>query len=250
MASINISRTYADGVTLFEADLDAICESVEAFINTTKLNDDNIQDAGITASTKLVDGTVTAPKLASDSVTTAKITDANVTAAKLASDSVTTAKILDANVTTAKIADAAITQAKRAALGEQVSSSSGTYSTSSISYSDVTNLSVEITTTGRRVRLLLIPDGTTSPSSIKLRSGSSTTASGEMRILRGVSDICYFEFLQGALGTDTQIAYPVSSIVFEETPAAGTYTYKLQAVVGNTFNALQVNRAKLVAYEL
>ena len=62
----------------------------------------------------VADGTITAAKLASDSVTTAKITDANITAAKLASSAVTTVKILDSNVTTAKIADDAVTQVKLA----------------------------------------------------------------------------------------------------------------------------------------
>lgn len=59
-----------------------------------------------------IDGSVTAAKLATNSVTTVKIADLNVTAAKLAADAVTTAKILDANVTTSKLADDAVTYAK------------------------------------------------------------------------------------------------------------------------------------------
>ena len=69
---------------------------------------------GVSLNQTVADGTITAAKLASDSVTTAKITDANITAAKLASSAVTTVKILDSNVTTAKIADDAVTQVKLA----------------------------------------------------------------------------------------------------------------------------------------
>lgn len=106
MATLDVDRPYSDGNPLTEAMLDDFLDDIETFINTTKINDDNIQTAGITASTKLVDGSINAAKIASDAVTTAKILDANVTAAKLASDAVTTVKILDANVTVAKLAAA------------------------------------------------------------------------------------------------------------------------------------------------
>jgi hypothetical protein len=56
---------------------------------------------------QIVNGAVTAAKLATDSVTTIKILDANVTAAKLATNSVTTIKITDANVTPAKLSTGA-----------------------------------------------------------------------------------------------------------------------------------------------
>lgn len=62
----------------------------------------------------LTDGSVTAAKLASNSVTTAKITDANVTTAKLADTSVTGAKLADGSVATAKLADVSVTDAKLA----------------------------------------------------------------------------------------------------------------------------------------
>lgn len=132
MSSLSVTRSYDDGEVLVRSDLDAFLDDIETFINVTKINDDNIQNSGITGSTKLLnqsvtaaklaadavetlkilDGAVTAPKIAADAVTTAKILDANVTAAKLATDSVTTIKIVDSNVTTAKIADANVTTAK------------------------------------------------------------------------------------------------------------------------------------------
>jgi hypothetical protein len=62
-------------------------------------------------SAQILDGTIVAADLASDSVTTVKILDSNVTAGKLASDSVTTVKILNGNVTVAKLSDLRVTDA-------------------------------------------------------------------------------------------------------------------------------------------
>lgn len=114
MATLSITKNWADGEILLEADLDEIKTDVETFLNTTKINDDNIQTSGITASSKLIDA----------SISTAKLADSAITAAKIASDAVTTAKILDSNVTTAKIADANVTKAKLATAARDKTTSS------------------------------------------------------------------------------------------------------------------------------
>lgn len=108
MATLDVTRNYADGEVLTEADLDAFLDDVETFLNVTKLNDDNLQNNGITGSLKLLTGSVTATKLASDSVTTVKILDQNVTTAKLADGAVTTVKIDDEAVTQAKLDSAVL----------------------------------------------------------------------------------------------------------------------------------------------
>ncbi len=54
MATLAIPKNYADGTVLFESDLDDFRDTLHTFFNVTKINDDNIQDAGITASAKLV----------------------------------------------------------------------------------------------------------------------------------------------------------------------------------------------------
>jgi microcystin-dependent protein len=94
MPNFDIPKQYQDEEDLTEAILDASFEYIETFLNTTKLDSDNIQTGGIA---------------------TLNIAASAVTAAKLASDSVTTVKILDSNVTTAKIADLNVTLGKLAA---------------------------------------------------------------------------------------------------------------------------------------
>lgn len=95
MATLDVTRNYADGEVLTEADIDAFLDDIETFNNVTKLNDDNLQNNGITGSLKLLTGSVSAAKLATDSVTTIKIADANVTTPKIADEAVTLIKLAD-----------------------------------------------------------------------------------------------------------------------------------------------------------
>jgi hypothetical protein len=87
---------FTPNTKIFSADVDQCFTDIQTLLNTTKLDNTNIQTGGISAL-----------NLASDSVTTIKILDANVTAAKLAANAVTTAAITDANVTGAKLASGA-----------------------------------------------------------------------------------------------------------------------------------------------
>lgn len=166
---------------------------------------------------------------------------------------ITTAKIADANVTTGKIADNAITQAKRASLGQQLSASSGTYSATSGSVADVTNLTVTITTTGRPVFIGLIGDGTSNVAQIASRNNSERTGIN-IYLIRDSSTILETIFQSQAenSGGYNHIFAPPSLVSHIDIPAAGTYTYKIQAnalwpgsIVDYRFNYI-----KLIAYEL
>ncbi len=264
MPTLNVTRNYGDGEILFQADLDAFLDDLENFLNTTKIDNSNIQDGGIDGSLKLTtasvvesklasaavttskiaDDAVTTAKILASNVTTAKIADSNVTTAKIADSNVTTAKIADSNVTTAKIADGAVTPAKRSALSYALSSSSGNYSTGSTSASwvDVTNLSVSLTTTGRPVFLTLIGESFTAdfPSFI----GTTVTGGQSVyfRVVRDGSPI-----MNGQWFNDSDFL-PCGAFSHFEVPAAGTYTYKVQLLTNagttNVFNC------KLLAYEL
>ena len=90
MPTITITKSYQDGDVLLEQDLDDIRDSIETFLNTTKIDSANIQDL---------------------SIPTIKLQDASVTAAKLDTDAVTTVKILDEAVTEDKLAAGLLTEA-------------------------------------------------------------------------------------------------------------------------------------------
>lgn len=264
MATLDVTRDYADGEILLAADLDAFLDDLETFLNITKLNDDNIQTGGITGSLKLANASVTKAKMAADSVgttqivdsniTTAKIADSNVTTAKIADDSVTTAKILDSNVTTAKIADNAVTKDKLKAItvttdgsdpGEGgVSKSTGytgsSFSTTSTSFVDVTNHSLTITTTGRPVAIFLESNST----DVNTASTGISANQVWLKFVRDSTDIAVY-YYSGDASNVIVWSFPT---MFIDTPSAGTYTYKLQ--IKTTATGASLRRSRLVAYEL
>lgn len=194
MAEFIADRDYNDGQPLTEAHLDAVKSSIETFVNTTKLSSDNIQTGGVS-----------------------------------------TACINNLAVTTAKIADGAVTRTKLEALGHQISSAdSGSFALTSTTFTDVTNLTVTITTTGRPVLIYFYSNSTdTSGAGISgifsADSNADTSGSIGLRIMRDATDIAYFSAGTQATGhTDNIIVIPASTIFHFDPVAAGTYTYKLQ----------------------
>lgn len=229
--------------TVLSAEYNDNFNAVATMLNSTKLDDTNIQTGGIKTD-----------NLADNSVTTPKIADANVTTPKIANGNVTTPKILDANVTTAKIADGAVTQAKRVALGQQLSSSCGTFTTTSATPVDVTNLSVAITSTGRPVRLELVAAGGGATSYIAaIGTGSGSACNALFRLVRDATNLFEYNLLASEVpaGRNSQVGVPASAFGFvDDSTSAGTsYTYKVQATAGSLSQAALVN-AKLMAYEL
>lgn len=106
MATLTVNRLYSDGEVLTEAQLDRIRVDIETFFNDTQVSDENIQNAGLTGSSVLADG----------SVTSAKLADNAILSAKLVANAVTTAKFADNAVTSEKVAQNAVTLAKTTSL--------------------------------------------------------------------------------------------------------------------------------------
>ena len=164
-----------------------------------------------------------------------------------------TASINDLAVTTGKINDLAVTRGKQAAVGQQVSSSSSTFTTSSATAVDITNLTVTITTTGRPVFVGLVAEGLTGGGNYSFIGFASTggdTASGEYLLLRDATQVSRIYLRNTVNAATTVIHYhPPAALHIIDVVAAGTYTYKAQALLtaGNTCYAYN---CKLVAYEL
>ncbi len=176
----------------------------------------------------------------------------------IADNAITTAKINALAVTTAKIAANNVTRAKLEAVGQQVSSDVA-YSASATSYTDVTNASISITTTGRPVVVAFIPDSS-GVGYILIETTSALNAAIDVKALRGATKVYEATSLgvllqtttAGAVGTP-QIVLPPSSVHFIDVPAAGTYTYKLQAQKASgsaTSSGNYVFAGRLIAYEL
>jgi len=269
MPTLTITKSYDDGSVLTEAHLDAIKDSIEAFVNSTKLDSDNIQAGGVSAANlasnsvvaakidtgavetaKLADGAVTTLKIADDNITTDKLADDSVTADKIADDSVTTDKIADSNITTDKIADSNVTTAKIAAANVTnaklanpnyaVSGASGTFDTTSSSYTDVTNLSVSITTVANRhVEIGLIPSSEGASIVGFFNAGVDQFCEGTLAILEDGNAIAEIRLSTYAVTTNLAGFGPGSVRHVRIAPSAGSHTYKVQirATVGTSARA-------------
>lgn len=158
-----------------------------------------------------------------------------ISAADIASDAVTTAKILDANVTRAKLG----------AVGQQSSSDTGVLNLAiTASLTDITNLSISITTTGRPVVLMLLPDENISGTLPGIRPNASDSI---LIFSRDGAEIGATYRLTAYSGNPYHHG---ATFMYLDTPAAGTYTYKARARTFSGSDTLSVYYMKLVAYEL
>lgn len=144
------------------------------------------------------------------------------------------------------IPSGSITRPKLAAVGQQISSSTGSLTTNATSFTAMSNLTLTITTSGRPVMLMMIPDGTT-----------GSTVSGVAEI-NGFT--CYIAWFRGAtqLGqslvqttTPSGTVYlPPGVFSYLDTPTAGTYTYVIKAKCSSSSASLVFQFVKITAYEL
>lgn len=176
-------------------------------------------------------------------IPTGGIVDASITAAKLASNSVTTAKIVDASVTRAKLAS----------VGQQFSANFSDYRASFDSgFVDITNATLSITTTGRPVVIGIAPRTSTLDCGFAFTYGAASFAAlAFVKLLRDSTDVLSLTIgnsFTGGTGSTATYNAPASSVFLIDVPSAGTYTYKLQAQFTTGFDFLAQGR--LFAYEL
>lgn len=259
MAFIDISKNYADGDVLTEADLDAIQSSLTTFFNTTKINDDNIQEGGITASSKLAAGSVTAAKITDGTLTSTKVASANITTAKLATDSVTadalatgsitTDKLATGTLTNVKFADGIISASKLAAENTVVASNAISFTTSGTGAEVVTNATVTITATGKPIWIGL--QGTSAGGGYLQVVPFSIVTTQSLTIKRDSTAIYVFQASSTKTGGTYATYIPACSIwTIDFTPGTGSITYTIELDSAAAGDLAILGSPKLYAFEL
>lgn len=139
-----------------------------------------------------------------------------------------------------------ITRANLAAVGQQVSPSTGTFVTSATSPTNVPSLDLSITTTGRPVMVFMTSDGTGSASFFEVAGGGNE---GFLIILRDSTEIYRSAIAVGSSGAPILIP-PSSFLVLDTGAAAGGHTYFARVFNASGAGSIQINFTVLVAYEL
>lgn len=160
---------------------------------------------------------------------------------------ITAAQIANQTITAAKIANNTITRNQLAAVGQQISLSSGDFTTSSTSFTAVTGLTVTITTTGRPVMLMTQSDGLGVTSFTGLTTPGGVTRNANFSFFRGAGQISISTVNVDANST---AILTNAEVIFLDIPTAGTYTYTLRINVDNGDSTAHVKGKRLVAYEL
>ena len=145
------------------------------------------------------------------------------------------------------------TSAPAATLGNMLLNlSTGVFATSSTTFVDVTNQSGSLVVHGNPVEISLEPDASGSAARIGLTSfsGGGSDRTFTLQVLRGVTVIFQTQVVAQFNAGGAELFIP-PAIRFTDTPAAGTYTYKLQAKVDivNTTGGIENCRMKVFEYD-
>lgn len=187
---------------------------------------------------KLADLAVTEGKIAAASISSTKLINSSVTTDKIATGAVNESKIASNAVTTSKVLDQSITYAKLYPLQNVKSGDINSWTNNTSLWTDVTNLSVTITTSGRPV-LITIPSNNNG-----FGKFWSTGSEGQLRILRDGAGFVGC----GMPALNSGVACGSVSIV--DTPAAGSHTYKVQMKCPSSTDSVNISYANLQVTEL
>lgn len=133
--------------------------------------------------------------------------------------------------------------------GVAQSLSSGSFSTTATSLTDVTNLAVDLKTTGRPVFVGLVHDGSANYPTFGPARSAVTNAGSRQAILRNGTVISRGTIYVGGATGVIAGNVPLSAMNHIDVPPPGTHTYKLQ-ISGISGELVGASYAMLVAFEL
>lgn len=184
-------------------------------------------NAAVETSEGHIEGEIPAENIAAGAVTSQKLADASVASGKLADASVTTPKLADAAVTVAKLAGVLVR-------GVVSAVKTDAQAVSPTAWAAVSGLSVSVTTqTGDRVLVI-----------------ASLSVSGivlALRLTRGGSPVAAptgYGLKTPAMAAAEDCNHGSQTLVFLDTPGAGTYTYAVEMASPGSYD-VYVNRGRM-----
>lgn len=164
-------------------------------------------------------------------------------------------QISSGGVSTRAIANGAVTGPKKATLSFAISSSSGTFTTTSTTLTQVTNFSITLVTTGRPVFIFVQSDGlsVTNAGCVNCTAATATEAGAFFVIDRDAATAVYptkLDFAPGSSTISDTITVPPGAVCAIDFPGAGSHTYILNAKVLGASMTAGVLNCVMVAYEL
>jgi hypothetical protein len=157
------------------------------------------------------------------------------------------------SITTVKLANGAVTQAKRSALNIVTSASCGNFTGAATTLTDITNLSVTITSTGRPVMICMVGDGAGQNQRWAAYQISSTpinvTVYGVLLKDGSIYNVSEQQVLVGTGNSQLGIYKADYPCHIDFTPSVGSHTYKMQYRVTTGVTAI-INFYVLTAFEL
>lgn len=248
MPSLSIPNSFSPNTTILSASMNANFNAVATLLNSTLLANDNIQAGGISTA-NLADNSVTGAKLNSNTVdgSTLQYTSSQLS---VKGNGITSTQLSSQCVITSAIADAAVTQAKRAALGQVVATTSGTQNTIGGTFTDLTNQSITLTTTGRPIYLALQPTlQNTGNNAIGTTGVTDNLSAWLVRFLEDGSEIARFAWSGGKNANNDSYIPPALTFIRVGASSA-SHTYKAQMMNQSTTGNAFVQNVQLVAFEL
>lgn len=247
MAALVIPKNYEDDAALFESDIDDIRSSLLEFFNTIRVTNVNINDNALSNS-NLADNSITIQELNTD------VADGLT----IELDSSNGLQIADDGIETVKIIDSTVTRAKQESANFSKSSSSGSFKVfESSGWTNVSNLSISFTATGRPLLIGLIPDGSSSNCYIGMFEDDfsvvdNTVTDFRFRLVKDGSQhgnyLQYYDTPAADPSFDENLEQgapklPPGWFRFIDKPASGTYLYQVQ--VNNQSTSPDIDKQRL-----
>jgi hypothetical protein len=214
--NLTVTKNYTENglvSSITESTQDDFVNSIETFINTTKLTSDNLAtDAVISANIQT--GAITTAKIADGAITTAKLADTVVDTGDVADDAITSAEQAVPTVPNTDGTDPGVDEISKLEAGD-----SGSV-TVPASPDWVTFATISLTNTGRLIHISMpgaVDKDTADPLSITSTTGMS------YRVVR--NDLTT---ILASTATLSEVADFLLSHTDSGTSTAGTYTYKIQ----------------------